>query len=502
MARQQCLRVLLLVGVAPACNDRTIASPDSNPTAVDQKFVQPLSKAADILFLVDDSSSMTPVQQNLSRNFKTFIDALKLPEGLPDLHIAVTTSSRGAGAFTAVVDRCATPDLGNFVARPRGTDPACGSVQLTGNEHFIDSAQNGTVNNFPAGLDISDVFSCIARVGDTGCGFEHQLAAVRAALGDPTMGLAAPTGNQGFLRDEAFLAVIFITNEDDCSAPPDSLLFDPDAVATLGPEQSFRCTRFGILCGGRPLPLSSAGPLSGCASNDGAAADDPLHALFPVRLFIDYFRRLKASPDRLVLAAIAAPPEPFTISQLADGSPCLAHSCGPIGSVCDTPTGDAPYGDPAVRLKQVIDSAGDNGSFLTICQDSYQQAMQTIATRLRILIGKQCIDHPLIDHNGARLMAAPDQPVDPTRLSCTVEDVRFLGTPTQTGVGVVPPCDPRGQASGACYAILGDPECTLSGARVIVCRNGFDPTNPAMPCPAGPTPPPGTTSIVQCSTTP
>src|SRR6185503_20633166 len=73
--------------------------------------------------------------------------------------------------------------------------------------------------------DISAVFSCIALLGDTGCNFEHQFRSVQTAL--ERSFYADDTENGGFLRDDAYLGVIMLTNEDDCSAPADSDVFNP-----------------------------------------------------------------------------------------------------------------------------------------------------------------------------------------------------------------------------------------------------------------------------------
>src|SRR5262249_47896547 len=160
-----------------------------------------------ILFVVDDSSSMLTVQQNLVANFPVFINVLRsLPTGLPDLRVAVTTTSMGAGAFTGSVPGCGNPQNGAFITVSRA-DPAC----TLGSARWMDAT---TI----------DKFACIAQVGADGCGFEHQLAAARAAI----------EHNPDFVRSGAYLAIVWITNEDDCSAPSDARLFDPNDMS-LGP---------------------------------------------------------------------------------------------------------------------------------------------------------------------------------------------------------------------------------------------------------------------------
>src|SRR5262249_3915319 len=160
--------------------------------------------------------------------------------GLPDLHVGVVSSSLGAGAFSDVPGCPPGGDRGVFHNAPRGGGGACTAVPT---DRFITSAGKGTRNNFSG--DISDVFSCIAALGSNGCGFEHPLAAAARALGGNVGGWkgGAPAENAGFLRDGALLAVILLTNEDDCSAPVDSDLFDTTQSSVsdpLGPLASFR----------------------------------------------------------------------------------------------------------------------------------------------------------------------------------------------------------------------------------------------------------------------
>ena len=89
-------------------------------------------------------------------------------------------------------------------------------------EWMFDGSQAGGTGNLPSGQDLVKTFTCMASLSTStqaGCGFEHQLESVYAALHGTDVS-AMPTENVGFLRDDAFLAVVLVTNEDDASAPP------------------------------------------------------------------------------------------------------------------------------------------------------------------------------------------------------------------------------------------------------------------------------------------
>ena len=93
----------------------------------------------------------------------------------------------------------------------------------------------------------------MASLGTEGCGFEHQLQSLRAALAasDPASNLAV--SNRGFLREDAFLGIVILSDEDDCSGEPDATLYQ-DPVA--GQSGSLRCALLGHVCGGQPIPAS------------------------------------------------------------------------------------------------------------------------------------------------------------------------------------------------------------------------------------------------------
>ena len=55
-------------------------------------------RSVDVLFMIDNSSSMRLAQANLLTNFPVLMDALRgLSGGMPNLHVAVVSSDTGAG---------------------------------------------------------------------------------------------------------------------------------------------------------------------------------------------------------------------------------------------------------------------------------------------------------------------------------------------------------------------------------------------------------------------
>ena len=180
-----------------------------------------LNRNVDLLFLVDDSSSMRLSQENLLRNFPVLMTALEnMPGGLPNVHIAVVSSDMGAGDGSTPGCDATGGKNGIFQYTARG---ACTATGLDPAATFISNIAG--VKNYTGNLP--DVFTCIAALGETGCGFEHQFAAITRALGAD--GQPAPLENQGFLRPDAYLAIVMITNEDDCSVPAGVPLFDTSA---------------------------------------------------------------------------------------------------------------------------------------------------------------------------------------------------------------------------------------------------------------------------------
>jgi hypothetical protein len=309
----------------------------------------------------------------------------------------------------------------------------------TGGLAFIDYDQRNGSNNLPAGQDLATTFACMASVGDRGCGFEQQLESVYQAL--------QPGANSGFLRDDAILAVVWVTDEDDdCSAPPDTDLFDP-AASQYGALLSYRGTQYGVECNGQLMPYaSSGGPLAGCVP-----ASNPPGKCYDVHRYIEFFANL---PKDVLLAGIIGPttdiesilanpntqpPGPYVAcSGPVDGKTCavvLQHSC-------IDPQNSAFFGDPAVRISAVIGSVPPmNQQLASICdQPGYKSALEGIGNLINNKRGLGCIDSPFADASN------PD---------CTVEDV---GIRTLATIDEIPRCDRSGGAT-PCWHLVSKAMC-------------------------------------------
>jgi hypothetical protein len=281
--------------------------------------------------------------------------------------------------------------------------------------------------------DISDAFSCIAALGQTGCGLEHQFGSVLRALGAD--GTGAPPENAGFLRQDAYLAVILITNEDDCSAPRNSTVFSGSSKYVsdpLGPLTSYRCNLVGHLCNGAPPPKGPGGPLTCVSAEDGV--------LLKVSDVVAGLKGLKADPSKILVAAITGPPQPYVVANTgipnnddpAGMWPEVGHSCTQVEA-----DKSITYADPGVRIWQWVQAFAGNCVFESICNASFTPALQRIAEEIGRKIGSQCVQGNILGTNNMPWNGAgvPDCNVTQHAYSTTGERVDTTIPPCTTPAG-------------------------------------------------------------------
>ncbi len=152
-------------------------------------------RAIDFLFVVDNSGSMAAQQERLLNSFPGFISGIENSLDMVDsYHVGVITSDAYAG------NEPGCTALGDLVTQKADfqSSEVCGPFAAGG--RFATDQD-----------DLPAVFPCMARVGVNGSAYEQPVTATIAAL-DPAK--AAPGGcNEGFLRDDAILVVVIVTDD-------------------------------------------------------------------------------------------------------------------------------------------------------------------------------------------------------------------------------------------------------------------------------------------------
>jgi hypothetical protein len=302
--------------------------------------------------------------------------------------------------------------------------PTCGDLD---GDFVIDVAGPGGRRRNYSG-DLIGAVACLADVGTDGCGFEMPLEAMHEAL--------MPGRNPGFRRPGADLAVVFVTDEDDCSTFAGNLFLDPDATVSsaLGPRTSFRCFEFGVTCDAVPDPRAP-GPRTGCTPRDDSAY------LYGVDRYLARLGELEDEGGAVMLALLAGrfDRETRAVEVVDDGGvPTLAPSCrtGPV---------QAGVGPP-IRLDAVIEAMAPRAARAALCDADLRPAMAPIATRIRERRPAACLDRRLADQ-------APDLPGLQHR--CRGVDRRFVSLGGTSAELELPPCSLGGD--GDCWSLVTAP---------------------------------------------
>jgi hypothetical protein len=328
--------------------------------------------AVDVLLVVDDSGSMAAEQALLADAFPGLIERLLTgtdpetgnPVHVPvgDLHIGVVSTDMGVGGYeiTTCEDSPLIGDDGILQHTPHGT--GCDSSY----PDFLSYRVDTSANPDPAQMEeLSRDFGCIAVLGTLGCGFEQQLEAAYKALVVNSL----PGGpNAGFLRDDSILAVIFVTDEEDCS-PADLTIYD-----------------------------LSAATFSLCAIC--YYEKDKLHS--PSR-YSEAFRSLRPDPDDLVVGFIAGVPPGTACEGSGEAIPgCLDEpamqeimrpGCSFLEFACRYPVDCHPPDPPEAgnciaeaypgrRYVEVAQNLGPSAVVGSICTGSFAPFLDAVAQKI------------------------------------------------------------------------------------------------------------------------
>lgn len=189
--------------------------PDTAGTDSDSGGMNNLCQFIDFVFVVDNSRSMADEQEALVQAVPSFVESMKT--ALPSVRnfrvgVVDTDAYPGLGTVDNPLDSCGAAgadcdscdyQTGAFLTKPASAmDPATSCDFSTGVSYM-----DGDAETFPA------EFECAALVGTEGNGTEQQVGALVEAISDEKNGAGAC--NEGFLRDEALLVFLIISDEED-----------------------------------------------------------------------------------------------------------------------------------------------------------------------------------------------------------------------------------------------------------------------------------------------
>ncbi len=455
------LVVLGLALFALGCPDRSIARVDPVASGAYIKDI-PVSSDIDLLFVIDNSVSTRDKQTIFASNFANFVSALQhFPGGFPNVHIGVVTSTVDVGV-DSFGPACHPVSGQNGVLQAAPLDSMATCKPATIERFLVDVAQaDGTrMRNYTGAL--SDALSCISQVGEGGCGFEAPLEAMKRAL-DGSHG-----ENAGFVRPGAFLAVVILTDEDDCSGKPALWTQSTQIVG----KDDFRCVDTAYQCDASISP-SAPGTYTRCkVRHDGLLVDPAAYVQFLLGL---------KGPSRVAVAVIAGDPTtsistgPLTIASGPSMTPitealALQPSCSTMLA------GTVAIGRPALRLADFLGNFGDRGLFRTVCQSDYTQALEDIGMLLFRAVSP-CLEGKLDtrDTDAGNPGLQPD---------CKLSELQDPDTDAQVETQI-PPCpmlavdqpDPAG--ARACWWVKSNPAAcsTETQLEVHIERTALPPPN-------------------------
>ncbi|MBC8070602.1 MAG: VWA domain-containing protein [Deltaproteobacteria bacterium] len=453
-----------------------------------------VNRDVDILFVLDNSGSMGEEQALLSHNIPAFIDVLEA-DAQVNYRIGVTTTDNGNPACGPSSPEAGALQMSSCLARTSefvfsGTPPADATTACT------DLCIHDTITTVPTTTELDpeakprpwlestegrtnlaevggvlptavEAFQCFGPQGIAGCGFESHLESMYKAF------LRAEQEDEaqyGFLRSNAALSIVIVTDELDCSFNNDfaSIFANEEEggnqVFWTNPDaqlpSSAVCFNAGVVCTGGPGLYDECHASNKDVDGNVDVADD-VAVLHPVSRYTDFVQELEdqkqtITPDQEVLVAlIAGVPVGYDQGQAeityADASDQEQIDFG-IGAGCVNNSVEPPAtARPPVREREFAEAfevGSDDRSMFSVCAEDFSPALDDIANAIRDQIRPSCMPACVADSD---LVTAGVQPA-----CALVQD-----SPAEGG-GVeeidIPPCDGTELPAGAevCYVALVD----------------------------------------------
>lgn len=371
--------ILCVAAALVACMDRPLAPICPVPIEVKSNEVKVGGYlGVDMIVVVDNSGSMDEEQAILSEGLFTLIGALTedAARKVDDVRVAIVSSDMGLQYGGKAPDPevyegrkgwSAKGDDGEFKLKPECIENEARTYLET--------------NPDQPNAKLAEQFACAAKLGDQGCGIEQQLeAAVR--------GVERGKKEFDFVRDRYLLAVIVVSDEEDCSIAHSGLFGTPE----------WKGEKINLACN---LPVGNEEKY-----------------LYPTSRYRKALAALKGSEERpdydaVVFAAIVGVPNDDGGCQgpgdALEGCverpemelhpyvkedyplPIFKEACVRV----DDAGNEVTAASPGRRYVKVAQDFGDNGYVYSICNADWSPAMEKIAKLIRDKTQGSCFDRAL-----------------------------------------------------------------------------------------------------------
>ncbi len=476
-----------LLALLTACLERPSAQPLERLNA---SFTSEVANdgvdSVDLLFVVDNSNSMSAYQQRLGAQFRVLIDELVAPPVVPgtgrpahpparSLHVAVVSSDLGTPG--ANIGTCnVSPDVGDdgllnpirsgramavhrpssAAGIPAGARPARCTADPNQYPTFLEfDAESSDAAAF------SEDFVCNAYLYTGGCGLEQQLESAYRALvvHNPREQAGNTDPNAGFVRPNAVLGIVVISDEEDGSVRDcryaeagqpctDALSVYDLAAVGWGDDDDLNLRMYAYTPGSSQDPTWALDRyFDPRNANRGFTSLKPGH---PERVVfagivgvplqvptaagqVDWDRLLGARADGSDAMEGTAAEGAFTMRPNRREPTCPLHNmvpaCRQEGTHFDPGTASCSnqgpaYAWPSRRIAEVarrFDRAHGTGTVASICANDYAPALRQIVDRIGRSLEGRCLPRRL-----PTVPAAPS-PGESVRVSCVVRETLPAG---------------------------------------------------------------------------
>lgn len=343
-------------------------------------------KAVDLLLVVDDGPSMEPKQAAFERGFHALLEVFFSPWNNVDLQIAQVSTRIGVRSSATGSCRARPLEL-SYLHTPSG-DPLTWSC-----EPASEDALTGGYRMGPGA-----VRSCLGSFGNSGCGPNAALGRMHQALRQPL---------SSWVRDDAVLAMVFLSDDRDCSIPGSARAL-PGKRSEIGQEKALseHCFSMGARCQGE-----ADGSYAQCEIRDRSGAQAFAPRLLSYQEVVDDLFALKDNQyDQVIALSISGVSDQEESKVVYPLPRSKEHQAPELGCVRWT-LAHAQQGaaerwlgaHAPIRLRAIAEetTTADERALYSICVDDLRRSLHEIASQVMRRVRPVCVFETLLHRETA-----------------------------------------------------------------------------------------------------